>query len=142
MALFDNIYATTQDYADYIGVDISSLPSDIDSKLKKASRIVTMTISGYDSYNENHIEVTKLATCSQVEFWSLNPDNTLLPNDFTELKLGSFSIKKGDNVSNVRNKEFLNDFARGYLLKAGLLYRGLSFGNSNSSSNIVNAREL
>lgn len=143
MALFNDIYATKEQYADYTGLDLSSLPSDIDSKLKRASRLITMIISGYSETNENHIEATMLATCSQVEFWYLNQDNTLTPNDFTELELGDFRIKKGTSMKELptgMGVNYVNDFAKGFLLRAGLLYRGVSFRRSNEyDNNTINA---
>ena len=135
MAIFNNVYATQQDYSDYTGIELGSLPSDIDLRLKKASRLITMVISGYNENNENHQEGTRLATCAQVEYWYNAVDNTLTPNDFTELELGNLRIKKGNSLDSVNKSRYLNDFARNFLYKTGLLYRGVSFGRTNANYN-------
>jgi len=122
-------YATPEDVAEYMGIEVASLPSDIDLLITKASRMVNMQIyMVYDSSKDSHVEAAKLATCDQVQYWTIVGVNTATESEaYESVKIGSLSIKNANSGgSSPAGKVLtLQNSARMYLERVGLLFRGV-----------------
>ena len=132
------VYATPQDVADYMGIALGDLPSNILILIERAQDLVDyVTLNRILDYYLNDDETAIIdaeveegankATSAQVEYW-INTDTSL---DITNTgNIGNYSIgnwsityngKSGESVS----VAILAPRAKRHLFKAGLLYRGI-----------------
>lgn len=114
-------YATPQDLAEYLAVDPSQLPADVERLLERASEAVDyLTLGRIDPGNAQHAEAAKKATCAQVESWLQTEEVGDKQGTVKRFTIGRFSMDFGDQgVPQVAPR------TRRYLLLAGLLYRGV-----------------
>jgi hypothetical protein len=102
-------YAEKADLAEYLNVDVSKITTGYERLLSRASELVkASTHDNIDESNTIHMELAKLATCAQVEYWlntSESPDIPKEKGKATNIKLCYRSMR--------------------YLLERGLLYSGI-----------------
>jgi len=114
-------YATPQDLAEYLAVDPTQLPADVERLLERASEAVDyLTLGRVDPSNPEHLEAARKATCAQVEAWMQTDEVGDKQGPVKSFTIGRFSMDFGEaGVPTVAPR------ARRYLLLAGLLYRGV-----------------
>lgn len=132
-------YATPQNVADYMGIALSELPSNINTLIDRSQELidyVTLNHINDDWLNDDKTaisdaeieEAVQKATSAQIEYW-INTDTSL---DITNTgNVGSYSIgnwsitydgKSGESVS----VAILAPRAKRHLFLVGLLYRGIN----------------
>ena len=116
-------YATKRDLAEYMGTDEQSLPKGVDIALKRANELIAIAMrNNYNEKNEKHVEVVKLAVCSQVQNWIETNVSPVSNGNVSSYSLGELSITYSD-VDKFSNKLCVTS-AR-YLNSQGLLYKGM-----------------
>jgi hypothetical protein len=117
------VYATTADYVLYTGADESSLPSNFDTMLKRASEKVTMaTHRVYNPLVASYTQAAKYATCIQAQYWIENNGGSYIDdNSVQSYSLGTISVNNNPEQS----QNNLCKQAIEYLISAGLLYKGV-----------------
>ena len=119
-------YATEQDLADYLGVDIQDLPADAERLLERASEDIDYyTLERIDAENAEHLDAAKKAVCAQVEMWIEVGEETDIRGALASFSIGRWSATYASG-SNGGGPPKLAPRARRYLLVAGLLYRGVA----------------
>lgn len=116
-------YATESELAEYLGVNISDLPDDVDNMLDKASEVIDyITLDQIDTEDEAHLKAAKMATMAQYEYWAdLGTDTTDVLQQVDSISIGSFSISgSGEN-----SFKTVAERARYYLFLEGLLNTGV-----------------
>ena len=114
-------YATTEELAEYLGIDEQDLPEDVENKLEKIA--VVLDYHTLDRIDEDTEEAAKQATFYQYDWWSETGDESGLMSQFDSLSIGEFSISGGRDVMNIPE---LAPRAKQVLFLEGLLYRGVS----------------
>lgn len=85
-------YATTTDLAGYLGIAETSLPTDANRLLDRASEFVDyITFNRIDSTNTTHLDRAKNATCAQVEYWIGIDESMDIVGSPDRFSAGSFS---------------------------------------------------
>jgi len=118
MATYTN-YATPSQVATFMGKTVDELPADIDTLIANASDLITNTI--IVDIEDWHSDALVFATCAQVEY-IINGGNDENTAPIKSYSAGSVSVTFADGYTQLP----LCARARGYLSKAGLLYRGVS----------------
>lgn len=118
-------YATEQDLAAYMGISEADLPDDAERLLERASDEIDYWTLGRATPSE----ATRLAVCAQVEWWlqlreTLGTELAGLDN-LRSISLGKWSMTFGDDSGTGGGMRGLAPRARQYLLRAGLLFRGV-----------------
>lgn len=119
------VYATVEDVKEFLGLpDRETLPYDIDRIIKRASELIYfISLGNVDVLKKSHLDVTRLATCAQVEYWIASGENSAITgNSPTNFSIGDISMNYG-GASTL--KDMLAPRARFFLNSEGLLYRGL-----------------
>lgn len=104
-------FATTSDLTEYLGSSID----DAARLLDRASEVIEDNI--FVTYDiDEKAEALKLATCAQVEYWTVIKEKFAISGYKGNIKIGDASMEI--------NYDELAPRAERYLYKAGLLYRG------------------
>jgi hypothetical protein len=118
MPLYE-VYATKDDLALYLALDITQLPADVNRLLQRASELIKYAcLSNIDTTNINHLEALKLAVCAQVEYWLQISEGVAIIGSVNGINTGNANI----------TFEQLNTLAPRaiqYLMQQHLLYRGI-----------------
>lgn len=122
-------YATLEELAEYMGVEVAELPDYADRLLDRASEFVDyVSMGNIDHTKTSHMDSAKLATCAQVEWWEGSGDWLGVSAVLAGFSLGSFSasMKTGSGLS----AELMSGLricprAHQVLFMEGLLFRGV-----------------
>lgn len=125
------VYATKDQLAEYLGIELASLPADSDRLLQRASEMVFQLVSdNYDPLIADHVEAVQLATCAQVEQWGQLGELQAIAGSVNDFSLGplkiNFSKASGGSGS-------ISPRSYGYLSNAGLLYARRRIGRRISN---------
>ncbi len=116
------VYATTDDLADYLHVNVSDLPQDVERMLERASEDVDYwTLDRIDTGHTEQAEAAMNATCAQVEMWLEAGEEGDIRGALQSFSLGQWSatFANADGPPKLANRSWR------YLLRTGLLYRGV-----------------
>jgi len=118
------VYATTTELAEYLGIDVSSLPKDATRLLERASELIDyITGNNVDVSITEHEEAAR-ATCAQYEWWAEVGDELGLMSQISSMSIAEFSFSNGGSSQQSKLKTVATR-AEQYLYLAGLLYRGV-----------------
>jgi regulation of enolase protein 1 (concanavalin A-like superfamily) len=93
MSLYADL-ATQQQVADYMGIDVGELPSDIDVRITRASEDITNLIHmNYDEDDDDHVEAAMFATCAQVQYIYEGADQ----GKYDQVKIGTLNVKYSES---------------------------------------------
>lgn len=134
------IYATPQDVADFMGVTLISLPTDIVTLIARAQEFLDYATMNkiYDDWSNSTVtaitdatieDAMLRATCAQVQYWILTDPNFDIINNgnITGFTVGNFSMSYGDATGAGGNVfTVFAPRAQRILFLVGLLYRGVS----------------
>lgn len=110
-------YASNLDVAAFMGIDASTLPSNVDTLISRANEFIDyITMDNIDSTVQSNLDAAKNAVCAQAEYM-------INVGDFVEY-VGSGNAKLG-NFSTSGGYGSLAPRARRFLLREGLLFRGV-----------------
>lgn len=116
-------YATKEDLAEYMGKQVSELPSGVEILIKRASEIVCMSMrDNYDASNDEHVEAAKLSVCSQCQNWIESEISAVSDSNISSYSLGELSITYSDID---KYPSTLCTTAIKYLNYKHLLYKGM-----------------
>ena len=116
-------FITLDELAEYMGIDVGSLPKISNILISRASELIGMAIkNNYDEGNPNHVEAVKLATCSQCQNWIETKSSAVSNGNISSYSLGELSITFSD-VDKYSNKLCLMSVK--YLNSHHLLYKGM-----------------
>ena len=116
-------YATKEDLASYMGVNIDELPKDVHILIRRASEFICISMRGnFKISNPDHVDAAKLAACAQCQDWLEREVSAVANNNMSSFSLGDLSISYSD-VDKYANK--LCTTAIRYLNSQHLLYRGV-----------------
>lgn len=114
-------YATLANVADWTGTDVGSLPSDASRLILRASELIDhVTGDKIDVSDTSMMAAACSAACAQVEFWIRGGEGP----DFRGIITSGSMV----NIMQVGGDEIIAPRARRMLMRAGLLYAGLSSG--------------
>jgi hypothetical protein len=119
-------YATTQNLADYLYIDVADLPDDAERLLERASELMDyVTLDRIDESITAQAEAAKKAVCAQYEWWAETGDELNVIQMVNSISLGEFSYSTGgqDEQSKIAT---VAPRAMEYLFLEGLLYRGVN----------------
>lgn len=132
------IYATPQNVADYMGVPLSSLPSDIDRLIDRATDLIDYVVMNrirlfYLNADKTEIEdetireYVQKATSSQVEYYINNGEQTdeSQLSGISAFRVGNFNMSLGGSSAE-NSLPVLAPRCKRYLFLGGLLYRGVN----------------
>lgn len=111
-------YATQEELAEYLDIDVTELPDDVERILERASELVDYFARGKIS-ESNELDAAKLATMAQYEWWAESGDELGITNQYDSVKIGKFSISGGEDIP------VLAPRAKQALFLEGLLYGGV-----------------
>jgi hypothetical protein len=111
-------FATIDDLINYLGLpDASSLPSDIDRIIKRASELIYRKTRHLTDTSDKESEITQ-ATCAQIEYWLQIDETSDITGPLGPMKIEDFSFNSKFGKLGPRCKEILID--------TGLMYKGVS----------------
>ena len=115
-------YATSENLATFLGIEVAALPSAAERLLARATEdIVEATLSRIDLTIDAHVDAAERATCAQVEYWIENGEDVALIGSVRSKLAGrSMQVFIGSEGGNPR----LAPRAKSILRSAGLLNRG------------------
>lgn len=114
-------YAEKTDVAEFLGIEVSALPADIERLIARASRLVDrMTLGRIDLTIAEHVAAASEAVCAQVEYWGENNEETEFEGAVRSRAAGKVTtIYAGDGNPRLAPRAY------DALLAAGLLYTGV-----------------
>lgn len=120
-------YATTQQLADYLGVELVDLPADASRLLDRASEDIDFqTLNrASDKFADGgavYVAAIQKATCAQVEYWITDGESVSIGPALKSYRMSKYAAEYADAGGPPR----LAPRARQFLLLTGLLYRGVS----------------
>lgn len=122
-------YATRAELVAYIGESVD-LPSEAeqDRLLERASELIDYaTLDRIDVDDDGHAEAARKAVCAQVEAWLEGGEFSDIGGAVSSYSVGSVSVNYGGSgqpgIAGTAPR--IAPRARGYLFRAGLLYRGV-----------------
>ena len=132
------IYATPQNVADYMGIPLVDLPSDINRLIDRATDLVDYCVMNRirtfylnddktEIADETTREYVQKATSSQVEYYINNGEQTdeAQVTGISGFAVGNFNMQLGGNTS-TQILPIVAPRCKRYLFLAGLLYRGVN----------------
>ena len=118
-------YATTHDLADFLFVEESTLSTDSERLLQRASELVSSMVKrNYDSTVTTHVEAVRNATCAQVEYWQEVGESMDVRGPLQGLIIGKTQYQYGAGNNRI-TPSYLAPRAHRFLMDAGLLYAGV-----------------
>ena len=120
-------YATVDELLEYLG-EHRDPPARAETLLERASELVDQaSFYRIDTTDADHAEAARLAACAQVEYWMEAGEAVDVGGNVAEYQIGNLRVRN-DSIgrSGGRQAADLARRARRHLLKAGLLYRGVS----------------
>lgn len=116
-------YATTSQLATYLGVPVSSLPSNASTLLDRASDVIEYyTLGRIDVTDTEQATVAQKATCQQVEYVITFGETDSTDSKYKSIGIGSFTATFDETGGQMMT---LSPRARRTLYIAGMLYRGV-----------------
>lgn len=111
-------FASIDDLINYLGLpDASTLPSDIDRMIKRASELIYRKTRHITDTSDKVSDITQ-ATCAQIEYWLQIDETSDVTGPLGPMKIEDFSFNSKFGKLGPRCKEILID--------AGLMYKGVS----------------
>jgi hypothetical protein len=124
------VYATQEQIADYMGIEVSALPSDVATLMERAidvidyvtlNKIPDYYLDSDDAFTDDDIEdATEKAMGAMIQYW-VEVDSSLdIIGQVQSFSIGKFSMTFKDGKMPV-----LAPRAHRHLMLAGLMFRGV-----------------
>lgn len=88
------VYATSEQVAEYMGMEAAELPDNTSTVIKRASEMIDYsTLDRINAENSEHLEAAKQAVCAQVEYWMTIDESFDIIGGMEHFSVASFSMK-------------------------------------------------